>query len=116
MGFAKEMVAEQETLLRALNQRQLENKAVRKLGCDMATKMDSLKNQLKDVQKSAWQEFTTVEQTIQEQAHVIETMKEDYEKEIENLKKVIKEQEETNLILKNEVPMTHYHLYKDKYK
>ncbi|KAG5893920.1 hypothetical protein JTB14_028730 [Gonioctena quinquepunctata] len=117
MGFAKDMVAEQETLIRALNQRHLENKAVRKMGCDMASKMDSLKSQLKDVQRSAWQEFTTVEQTIQDQARTIETMKEEYGKEIENLKQVIKQHEETNLILKNDnPPMTHYHLYKDKYK
>lgn len=47
MSFAKDMVAEQETLLKALNQRQLENKAVKKIGTEMATKMDSLKNHLK---------------------------------------------------------------------
>lgn len=47
MGFARDMVAEQETLLKALNQRHLENKAVKRIGSDMATKMDSLKNQLK---------------------------------------------------------------------
>lgn len=47
MLFAKDMVAEQETLLNALNQRQLENKAVKKIGSDMANKMDSLRTQLK---------------------------------------------------------------------
>lgn len=47
MNFAKDMVAEQETLLKALNQRQLENKAVKRIGSEMATKMDSLKSHLK---------------------------------------------------------------------
>lgn len=47
MNFAKDMVAEQETLLKALNQRQLENKVVKKIGTEMATKMDTLKSHLK---------------------------------------------------------------------
>lgn len=47
MNFAKDMVVEQETLLNTLNQKQLENKAVKKIGADMATRMDSLKSQLK---------------------------------------------------------------------
>ena len=47
MNFAKDLVAEQETLLKALNQRQQENKAVKKIGCDIATRMDTLRNQLK---------------------------------------------------------------------
>ncbi|KAJ8924122.1 hypothetical protein NQ315_006905 [Exocentrus adspersus] len=117
MGFAKDMVAEQETLLKALNQRHLENRAVKKIGSDMATKMDSLKHQLKDVQKSAWQEFTTVEQKIQEQTELIETMKDEHQNEIEKLQKIIQEQQETNLLLKTDtLPMPHYLLYKDKYK
>ncbi|CAH1162877.1 unnamed protein product [Phaedon cochleariae] len=114
MIFAKDMVAEQETLLKAVNQRQLETKAVKKIGCDMAAKMDFLKNQLKDVQKSAWHEFTTVEQTIQEQADTIETLQEDHVRQVENLKKVIKEHEETIAILKKDQQMSHYLLFKDK--
>lgn len=47
MNFAKDMVAEQETLLRALNERHLENKVVKKIGTEMATKMDTLKSHLK---------------------------------------------------------------------
>lgn len=47
MTFAKDMVREQETLLKALNERHLENKVVKKMGTEMATKMDSLKSQLK---------------------------------------------------------------------
>lgn len=47
MNFAKDMVAEQETLLRALNQRHLENKVVKKIGTEMANKMDFLKTHLK---------------------------------------------------------------------
>ncbi|XP_066262539.1 protein Cep89 homolog isoform X1 [Euwallacea similis] len=120
MCFAKDMVAEQETLLRALNQRQLENRAVKKIGSEMALRMDSLKSQLKDVQKSAWEEFSTVEQRIQEQTDLIEVMKQDHEKEIEELKLVIAEQEEK--LTKNEgerekrIAVSHYQLFKEKYK
>lgn len=49
MSFAKDMVAEQETLLQALNQRQIENRVVKKIGSEMAVRMDSLKTQLKVV-------------------------------------------------------------------
>ncbi|XP_072387038.1 centrosomal protein of 89 kDa-like isoform X1 [Diabrotica undecimpunctata] len=120
MEFAKEMVAEQEQLLKALNLRQQENKVVRKLGSDMATKMDMLRNQLKDVQKNAWQEFATVEQTIQDQAQTIEVMKDQYEKEIEDLRKVVAKYEEVkdnNIVLRPEnLQMAHYFLLKNKYK
>lgn len=47
MNFAKDLVAEQEALLKALNQRHMENKAVKMLGSDIANRMDSLKMQLK---------------------------------------------------------------------
>ncbi|CAH0551940.1 unnamed protein product [Brassicogethes aeneus] len=118
MTFAKDMVAEQETLLKALNQRQIENKAVKKIGSDMATRMDSLKSQLKDVQKSAWAEFSTVEQRIQDQDSLIETMKEEHEKEIQELREIIKEQQkEKSSIANNEtISVPHYLLYRDKHK
>ncbi|CAG9765916.1 unnamed protein product [Ceutorhynchus assimilis] len=119
MCFAKDMVAEQETLLKALNQRQLENRAVKQIGSDMALRMDSLKNQLKDVQKSAWQEFSTVEQRIHEQADLIKTMKDDHSKEIEELQQIIAEQEEKigkQKDDKHHVPISHYQLFKEKYK
>ncbi|XP_050294635.1 protein Cep89 homolog [Anthonomus grandis grandis] len=119
MCFAKDMVAEQETLLRALNQRQLENRAVKKIGSEMAVKMDSLRNQLKDVQKSAWQEFSTVEQRIQEQADEIEMLKDQHNKELEKLNAIITAQEEKLLkVTKDEkhVTVSQYQLFKDKYK
>lgn len=47
MNFAKDLVTEQESLLKALNQRQQETKAVKKIGTDIANRMDSLKVQLK---------------------------------------------------------------------
>ncbi|CAG9864066.1 unnamed protein product [Phyllotreta striolata] len=115
MEFARDMVTEQEVLLKALNQRQIENKAVKKVGSDMASRMDFLKCQLKDVQKNAWQDFVNVEQTIQEQAVTIETMKDKYEKEIEELRKVIARYEGEASKPEN-VSMAHYFLLKNKYK
>lgn len=47
LNFAKDLVTEQETLLKALNQRQQETKAVKKIGTDIANRMDSLKFQIK---------------------------------------------------------------------
>lgn len=47
MTFAKDLVAEQEALLKALNQRHMESKVAKKLGSDIASRMDSLKMQLK---------------------------------------------------------------------
>lgn len=47
MNFAKDLVTEQESLLKALNQRQQETRAVKKIGSDIANRMDSLKVQLK---------------------------------------------------------------------
>lgn len=47
LTFAKDLVTEQETLLKALNQRQQETKAVKKLGSDIANRMDTLKFHLK---------------------------------------------------------------------
>lgn len=47
MSFAKDLVEEQETLLRVLNQRQQETKTVKKIGFDIAARMHTLRNQLK---------------------------------------------------------------------
>ncbi|CAH1101637.1 unnamed protein product [Psylliodes chrysocephalus] len=118
MEFARDMVAEQEMLLKALNQRQIENKAVKKIGSDIASRMDYLKSQLKDVQKNAWQDFATVEQTIQDQANTIETMKGQYEKEIDGLKSIIArfEDDKDSNIKPENMSMAHYFLLKNKYK
>lgn len=47
MEFAKELVSEQEKLIKALQHRQEENKAVKQIGSDMANRMDTLKSKLK---------------------------------------------------------------------
>lgn len=142
MSFAKDLVQEQETLLKALNHRQQENKAVTKIGADMASKMDSLRSQLKvgwwntaifilfleilavrkltflfqEVQRGAWQELNTVEGRIQEQEQTIEQMKEEYEKEIDRLEKIIKNQSDQSVLLQtqNKLPLSPYVLYRDK--
>ncbi|KAF5301197.1 hypothetical protein FQA39_LY19103 [Lamprigera yunnana] len=90
MTFAKELVTEQETLMRTLHLRQKENKAVKQIGSDIATRMDSLKSQLKVVQKEAWQELTTVEQRLQDQDTMISEMKREHSEEVERLKDIIK--------------------------
>ncbi|KAL3287981.1 hypothetical protein HHI36_002435 [Cryptolaemus montrouzieri] len=116
MNFARDLVTEQETLLKALSQRQQENKVVTRIGADMASKMDNLKLQLKEVQRGAWQELNTVEGKIQEQEQTIEQMKEEYEKEIVRLEQVIKKQTEKSLLIKTQsnLPLSPYLLFRDK--
>lgn len=70
-----------------------------------------------DVQRNAWQEFNTVEKTIQDQANLIESMKQEHEHEIEKLTRIIKSHEDPNLLLKdNKLPMSQFMLFKEKYK
>lgn len=72
---------------------------------------------LQDVQKNAWQEFSSVEQTIQQQANLIETMKQEHEKEIEKLRKIIKQQGPSELFPSNDnLPLSQFLLFKEKYK
>lgn len=47
MSFAKDLVAEQESLVKALQDRRQENKAVKQIGSDIANRMDILKSRLK---------------------------------------------------------------------
>lgn len=76
-----------------------------------------MKLSLQDVQKNAWQEFNTVEQTIQEQATLIETMKEEHKQEIEKLTKIIRQHEQADLFPSNDkLPMSQFVLFKEKYK
>ncbi|GJQ76507.1 hypothetical protein Trydic_g2213 [Trypoxylus dichotomus] len=117
ISFAKDLVSEQESLLRTLNRRQKENKAVKKLGSDIVNRMDTLRSQLKTVQEEAFQELTTVERRIQDQDSVISSLKREHNEEVERLKRIIKEKEEKNLLLKesSSIPVPHYLLFKDKH-
>ncbi|KAK5647780.1 hypothetical protein RI129_002672 [Pyrocoelia pectoralis] len=119
MNFAKDLVTEQESLLQALYHRQQENKAVKQLGSDIANRMDSLKNQLKTVQRDAWQELSTVEQRLQDQDSIIDEMKREHSEEVERLKEIIRQRDQSNLLLKgtsSSTQLPHYVLLKDKNK
>ncbi|XP_017784090.1 PREDICTED: protein Cep89 homolog [Nicrophorus vespilloides] len=115
MNFAKDLVTEQESLLKALNQRQLENKAVKKIGSDIASRMDILRNELKSVQKEAWHELSTVEERLQEQDCIITNMKEDHELEVQRLKQIIREKD-NNLLVRDRSSVTsgNYLLHNDR--
>ncbi|KAB0804192.1 hypothetical protein PPYR_01162 [Photinus pyralis] len=117
MEFAKDLVTEQESLMQALHHRQQENKAVKQLGSDIASRMDMLKNQLKAVQRDAWQELSTVEQRLQDQDSVIVEMKREHSLEVARLKEIIKQKDQFNSHLKDtnsSTPLPHYLLLKDK--
>lgn len=58
-----------------------------------------------------------MEQTIQQQADLIETMKQEHEQEIDKLTKIIKQQQQTDLFTNNNnLPMSQFLLFKEKYK
>lgn len=118
MHFAKDLVSEQETLMRALNQRQQENKVVTKIGADIASRMDKLKVQLKEVQRGAWQELNTVEGKIQEQQETIETLKMKHSEEINKLEDIIKKQADNAILVKSQtaLPISPYILFRNKYQ
>lgn len=72
---------------------------------------------MQDVQKNAWQEFSSVEQTIQKQANLIETMKQEHEQEIEKLTKIIKQKGPSEIFpINDNLPMSQFLLFKEKYK
>ncbi|KAI4467611.1 centrosomal protein of 89 kda [Holotrichia oblita] len=116
MNFAKDLVAEQESLLKALSKRQKENKAVKKLGSDIATRMDTLRSQLKTVQQEAYQELNTVEQRIQQQDSFITSLKKEHQEEIERLRQIIKEKDERNILVResSSINIAPYLLFRDK--
>ncbi|KAF5298764.1 hypothetical protein FQR65_LT09633 [Abscondita terminalis] len=116
MTFAKELVTEQEKLLHSLHLRQQENKVVKQIGSDIATRMDSLKNQLKTVQRDAWQELSTVEQKIHNQDSIINELKREHSEEVERLKEIIRKKEQKNVLLKNSdasTPLPHCIIHKN---
>lgn len=53
------------------------------------------------MQRDAWQELSSVEQRIQEQNDVITSLKQEHDEEVERLKKLIKEKEESNVLQAN---------------
>ncbi|XP_022902341.2 protein Cep89 homolog [Onthophagus taurus] len=118
MSFARELVSEQETLLKALNQRHQENKAVKRIGSDIATRMDSLKSQLKTVQHEAYLDLSSVEQKLQQKDTIINNLKKQHSLEMDKLKKLITEKEEKSILLKTKsdssIPLPHYLLFREK--
>lgn len=69
------------------------------------------------MQKNAWQEFNTVEQTIQQQADLIENMKQEHAQEIQKLTKMIKQHDQVDLFPSNDpLPLSQFMLFKEKYK
>ncbi|KAK4884986.1 hypothetical protein RN001_001257 [Aquatica leii] len=117
MTFAKELVTEQEKLLHSLHLRQQENKVVKQMGSDIANRMDSLKSQLKTVQREAWQELSTVEKRIYNQDSIINELKKEHSEEVDRLKEIIRKKEQKNVLLKNtdaSTPLSQCTLFKDK--
>ncbi|KAH1007588.1 hypothetical protein HUJ04_004801 [Dendroctonus ponderosae] len=101
MGFAKDLVAEQETLLRALNQRPCS----KKIGSEMACRINSLNSQLK-----VWGGNRI------NYAELIETMKDEQRTEIDNLQQIIEEQQQKLARQDKRLPTSHFQLLKEKYK
>lgn len=54
------------------------------------------------MQRDAWHELSSVEQRIQEQNDVIASLKQEHDEEVERLKKLIKEKEQSNNVFQAE--------------
>lgn len=93
MSFSRELITEQESLLRQLAERTQETTAVTKIGNNIASRMDILRKKLKGVEKGAKIQLDTLEQRIKAQESGMDRVKSGWIKEVSKLKTAIKEKD-----------------------
>ncbi|XP_039299314.1 protein Cep89 homolog [Nilaparvata lugens] len=89
LGFAKELISEQEYLLLKFSEKQ----AADELRSDITTRIGQLQNRLRNVERGACLELEGMEQKFKEHASGIGRMKEHFHKEICRLGKLLDEKE-----------------------
>ncbi|KAG6798833.1 centrosomal protein of 89 kDa [Apis mellifera caucasica] len=88
------IVSEREKLLSFLRETEKENANMDRLGKSITSRVEGLKNQLEIVRKGTKQQVDSVEKRIKLQELHVRRMKHDYQRKIQHLNDIIKEQED----------------------
>ncbi|KAK3922057.1 Centrosomal protein of 89 kDa [Frankliniella fusca] len=94
LTMVKELVTEQERLVRALQERQEESHSVARLGSTLVTRVGSLKAQLETVQRGAYEELGAVEKIIRERAEGAARTEHLYQQEVQQLRGLLRQKEQ----------------------
>lgn len=94
LTMVKELVTEQERLVRALQERQEESQSVARLGNTLVTRVGSLKAQLEHVQRGAYEEFGAVEKVMRERAEGAARAEHLYQQEVQQLRGLLRQKEQ----------------------
>ncbi|XP_012253670.2 centrosomal protein of 89 kDa isoform X1 [Athalia rosae] len=101
-GYCEELVNEQERLAKEnhellilLKEREKENENYQYLGDNIVHRMGSLKNQIKSVQAGAKEQLATVEKHIKNQEVGVDQMKAEFQRELQRLKQLLRQKEDT---------------------
>lgn len=94
LTMVKELVTEQERLVRALQERQEESHSVARLGNTLVTRVGSLKAQLENVQRGAYEELGAVEKIMRERAEGAARAEHVYQQEVQQLRGLLRQKEQ----------------------
>ncbi|XP_052130723.1 centrosomal protein of 89 kDa isoform X1 [Frankliniella occidentalis] len=94
LTMVKELVTEQERLVRALQERQEESHSVARLGSTLVTRVGSLKAQLETVQRGAYEELGAVEKIMRERAEGVARTEHLYQQEVQQLRGILRQKEQ----------------------
>lgn len=94
LSMVKELVTEQEKLVRALQERQEESHSVARLGSTLVTRVGSLKLQLENVQRGAYEELGAVEKIMRERAEGAARAETLYQQEVQQLRGLLRQKEQ----------------------
>ncbi|XP_011305103.1 centrosomal protein of 89 kDa [Fopius arisanus] len=94
VGEQERLVSERNELLYLLQEREKENKNIQIMGDNIAQRMNTLKSQLKIVQKGAKEQLDTVEKQMKSQEVGVGRIKSDYHQELHRLKQLLKQKED----------------------
>ncbi|XP_054275451.1 centrosomal protein of 89 kDa-like [Macrosteles quadrilineatus] len=93
LAFSRELICDQETLLRQLADRTHETNQVVRHGHDNASRMDTLRTKLKGLERGAKVQLDVLEQRMKAQEAGMNKAKANWAKEMGRLKTVIKEKD-----------------------
>ncbi|XP_034254503.1 centrosomal protein of 89 kDa isoform X2 [Thrips palmi] len=94
LTMVKELVTEQERLVRALQERQEESHSVARLGNTLVSRVGSLKAQLENVQRGAYEELGAVEKIMRERAEGAARAEHVYQQEVQQLRGLLRQKEQ----------------------